>query len=224
MRCLRRAAASLRHFSTFVATLLHLSAPPKHTHAQDPEEWGVHMECLRCLMLLITGFGRLAAPDIGPALTAAWQVRQGERARACLHRLPAARPGPGPAWAERPSSPGKGKRRQAPGRRHASVGATQSVGAVQRVAGAPGSFASQTGPTQAAMRPPPADVHQRAAPVLRAGDLQRRGRGRRGRGWVRAALAAADGWGAKGRMQRSLVSPKYCACRGWRQTTWRRWR
>ncbi|PSC72945.1 importin-9 isoform X1 [Micractinium conductrix] len=42
--------------------------------AEDPEEWGVHMECLRCLMLLITGFGRLAAPDIGPALTAAWQM------------------------------------------------------------------------------------------------------------------------------------------------------
>lgn len=34
----------------------------------------MHMECLRCMLLLVSGFSRLAAPHIGPALTAAWQV------------------------------------------------------------------------------------------------------------------------------------------------------
>jgi len=46
-------------------------APP----LQEPEGWGVGMECLKCMMLLVTGFSRLAAPHIGPALAAAWQVR-----------------------------------------------------------------------------------------------------------------------------------------------------
>ncbi len=46
-------------------------APP----LQEPEGWGVRMECLKCMMLLVTGFSRLAAPHIGPALAAAWQVR-----------------------------------------------------------------------------------------------------------------------------------------------------
>lgn len=32
------------------------------------------MECLKCLMLMVTGFSKLAAPHIGPALTAAWQA------------------------------------------------------------------------------------------------------------------------------------------------------
>lgn len=32
------------------------------------------MECARCMLLLVTGFSHLAAPHIGPALSAAWQV------------------------------------------------------------------------------------------------------------------------------------------------------
>ena len=41
---------------------------------QDCSSWGVRMECLRCMLLMVSGFSKLAAPHIGPALTAAWQV------------------------------------------------------------------------------------------------------------------------------------------------------
>ncbi|KAL4434017.1 hypothetical protein ABPG75_000458 [Micractinium tetrahymenae] len=46
----------------------------KPLSADDAESWGVHMECLRCMLLLVSGFSRLAAPHIGPALSAAWQM------------------------------------------------------------------------------------------------------------------------------------------------------
>ena len=47
---------------------------------QNSSSWGVRMECLRCMLLMVSGFSRLAAPHIGPALTAAWQVGRPGRA------------------------------------------------------------------------------------------------------------------------------------------------
>lgn len=41
----------------------------------------MRMEVLKCMLLLVTGFSKLAAPHIGPALSAAWQVRW-----AAIHR------------------------------------------------------------------------------------------------------------------------------------------
>ncbi|KAL4441799.1 hypothetical protein ABPG77_003715 [Micractinium sp. CCAP 211/92] len=46
----------------------------KPLSANDAESWGLHMECLRCMLLLVSSFSRLAAPHIGPALAAAWQM------------------------------------------------------------------------------------------------------------------------------------------------------
>ncbi|PRW57646.1 importin-9 isoform X1 [Chlorella sorokiniana] len=46
----------------------------KPLRAEEPESWGARMECLQCMLLMITGFSKLAGPHIGPALAAAWQM------------------------------------------------------------------------------------------------------------------------------------------------------
>ncbi|KAI3434732.1 hypothetical protein D9Q98_002793 [Chlorella vulgaris] len=40
----------------------------------DSSSWGLRMEALKCMMLMVTGFSKLCAPHIGSALTAAWQM------------------------------------------------------------------------------------------------------------------------------------------------------
>jgi hypothetical protein len=64
-----------------------LARPPPAL--QGSEAWGLRMAILKCMMLLVTGFSRLAAPHIGPALTAAWQVGRRRSARETTGLRPA---------------------------------------------------------------------------------------------------------------------------------------